>query len=49
MRFRAKILLAMVTVGLTAPAIAGLVLKKTPYFASISAGQARMGAGPATT
>jgi len=49
MRFRAKILLAMVSVGLTAPAIAGLVLKKTPYFASISAGKARMRTGPAKT
>jgi len=49
MRFRAKILLAMVTVGLTVPAIAGLVPKKTPYFASISAGKARMRTGPAKT
>ena len=49
MRFRAKILLAIVTVGLTVPAIAGLVSKKTPYFASISAGKARMRTGPAKT
>ena len=49
MRFRAKILLIMVTVGLTVPAIAGLVQKKTPYFASIAAGKARMRTGPAKT
>ena len=49
MRFTAKISLAMVIVGLAAPTIAALVQKKTPYFASIAAGKARMRTGPAKT
>jgi len=49
MRFGTSIFLVMVTAGLAGPAIAGLVQKKTPYFASISAGKARMRTGPAKT
>jgi len=49
MRFGARILLAAAVMGLSAPSLAGLVQKKTPYFASISAGKARMRTGPAKT
>ena len=47
MRFGTRILLAMVVVALATPSLAGLVHKATPYFASISAGKARMRTGPA--
>jgi SH3-like domain-containing protein len=49
MRFGAKILLAVTVMALATPSLAGLVQKKTPYFASISAGKARMRTGPAKT
>ncbi|MES2054909.1 MAG: SH3 domain-containing protein [Pseudomonadota bacterium] len=53
MRNSARIMLAMAAIGLTvsglAPALAGLIQKKPPYFASISAGKARMRTGPART
>jgi SH3-like domain-containing protein len=39
----------MMVIGLAAPALGALAQKKPPYFASISAGKARMRAGPAKT
>jgi SH3-like domain-containing protein len=53
MRNSARIMLALAAIGLAmsglAPALAGLIQKKPPYFASISAGKARMRTGPART
>ncbi|QNQ10749.1 SH3 domain-containing protein [Sphingomonas alpina] len=53
MRNSARIILALAAIGLAvsglAPALAGLIQKKPPYFASISAGKARMRTGPART
>ncbi|MGY2735923.1 SH3 domain-containing protein [Sphingomonas sp. UYP23] len=53
MRIGARVLLAATAIALggnaLAPALAGLVQKKPPYFASISAGKARMRTGPART
>ncbi|MGH6617825.1 SH3 domain-containing protein [Sphingomonas sp.] len=53
MRNNARIMLALAAIGLAmsglAPALAGLIQKKPPYFASISAGKARMRTGPART
>ena len=49
MRIGAKVVLAMMVVGLAVPALGALAQKKTPYFASISAGKARMRTGPAKT
>lgn len=50
MRIGGRIILAVTVAGaavaLTAPSLAALVNKKTPYFASISAGKARMRTGP---
>ena len=47
MRFRARILLAVMGIALAVPSVAGLVQKKPPFFASIGAGKARMRTGPA--
>lgn len=49
MRIGAGILLAALAAALTGPAMAALVQKKTPYFASIVAGKARMRTGPGKT
>lgn len=49
MRIGARVVLAMMVVGLAVPALGALAQKKTPYFASISAGKARMRTGPAKT
>jgi SH3-like domain-containing protein len=49
MRIGAKLALAGMTVALALPAGAALVQKKVPYFASISAGKARMRTGPGRT
>lgn len=49
MRIGGRIVLAVTAVALAAPSIAALVNKKTPYFASISAGKARMRTGPGRT
>ena len=49
MRIGAGVTLAAITIALAAPAIAALVNKKPPYFASISAGKARMRTGPGRT
>jgi SH3-like domain-containing protein len=50
MRFGTRIMLAATAASLAAagvaPALAALVQKKTPYFASISASKARMRTGP---
>lgn len=40
---------ALALIGLAAPAVAELVQRPMPYYASISAGQARMRTGPART
>jgi len=53
MRFGMSIVLAAAAASLAAsavaPALAALVQKKTPYFASIAAGKARMRTGPGKT
>ena len=53
MRIGGRIILAVTVAGaaavLAAPSIAALVNKKPPYFASISAGKARMRTGPGRT
>lgn len=53
MRLGTKIMLAAAAAGLTisavAPALAALIQKKPPYFASISASKARMRTGPGKT
>ena len=46
MRIGTGFVLGAVVLGLSVPAIAALVDKKTPYFGSISAGKARMRTGP---
>ena len=49
MRIGAKVVLAMMVVGLAVPALGALAQKKPPYFASISASKARMRTGPGKT
>lgn len=49
MRIGAKLALAGLTMALSVPAVGALVQKKTPYFASIAAGKARMRTGPGRT
>ena len=49
MQIRTWTIAALAVAGLTMPAVAGLVQKKVPYFASIQASRARMRVGPAKT
>ena len=49
MRIGAGFVLAVTVIGLAVPAPGALVQKKTPFFASISAGKARMRTGPGKT
>ena len=49
MRIGAKLALGGLAMALSVPAVGALVQKKVPYFASISAGKARMRAGPGRT
>lgn len=46
MRTKAGLMIALALGGLAVPALAALVNRKPPYFASISAGKARMRTGP---
>lgn len=49
MRIGTRIIVGIVAIGLTVPAIGALVQRKVPYYASIQASKARMRVGPART
>jgi SH3-like domain-containing protein len=49
MRIGAGLAIAGAAIALSVPAVGALMQKKTPYFASIAAGKARMRTGPGRT